>query len=322
MKKRGEYNIIRNNKSKTGAKPIMRKILIIGKTSYIARSLVAWLKREPGEYDVDAADIDDLKRGNYILESYDAVFHVAGIVNETKELDSLFKYVNRDLAIEIASKSKSGGAKRFIFMSSMDVYGAGSLYSRTQIINANSKVMKTDPNNRVKIEAEDNIMALNDDSFSVCVIRAPMVYGAACDGNYRQLRRFVLKFGLIPDYANCRSAIYIGNLCEYIRLLIESDISGVFCPMDAEPFNTPEVMERVAIENGRKYAKSKLFGACLKLASVFFIYLRDLFGNLSYDAALSGIPPEEYNILGLMDAVRETEMGFRLIKNIHGRRKL
>ena len=104
----------------------MKKILITGANSYIGTSFEKYIKENyPNDYIVDTVDMIDDSWREKNFSGYDSVFHVAGIAHqkETKENAHLYYEVNRDLAIETAKKAKSDGAKRFIFLSSMSVYG-------------------------------------------------------------------------------------------------------------------------------------------------------------------------------------------------------
>ncbi len=69
-----------------------------------------------------------MNHGRKDFLEYDVVYHVAGIAHrkETKENRELYYAVNRDLAYEVAKKSKQDGIKQFIFLSTMSVYGLES----------------------------------------------------------------------------------------------------------------------------------------------------------------------------------------------------
>lgn len=54
-------------------------------------------------------------------------------------MEDLYYKVNRDLAIEVATKAKIEKVKQFIFMSSMIIYGSDSKIGEQQIITADTK---------------------------------------------------------------------------------------------------------------------------------------------------------------------------------------
>jgi nucleoside-diphosphate-sugar epimerase len=217
----------------------MKNILITGKNSYIGISLENWLKREPYKYRVDTVDMKDGSWKEKDFSEYDVVFHVAGIthIKETSENQDLYYKVNRDLAYETAQKAKEDGVEQFIFLSSMSVYGI-----EKGVIEKNTPLKPNSAYGKSKIEAEELINKLEDNSFTVATLRPPMVYGKGCRGNYPRLAKFALKTPIFPQIDNKRSMIYIDNLSEFVKQLIDNQSGGLFFPQNAEYVNTSEMV--------------------------------------------------------------------------------
>ena len=153
----------------------MRKILIAGANSYIGTSIEKWLL--VNKYDkVDTIAMTDDEWKSYNFSKYDVVFFVAGIVHrkETMENKELYYKINKDLAVEVAKKSKQEGIKQFIYLSTISVYGIN-----TGCINDNTPLNPTNNYGKSKKEAEIELNKLNDEEFKVCIVRPPMVYGKA-----------------------------------------------------------------------------------------------------------------------------------------------
>ena len=91
------------------------------------------------------------------------------------------------------------------------------------------------------------ILELADEGFKAAIVRSPMVYGKNSKGNYPTLAKMALKLPLFPYVKNQRSMIYIGNLCEFIRLLITNEDSGIFCPQNSVYTNTSEMVKQIAL---------------------------------------------------------------------------
>jgi UDP-glucose 4-epimerase len=161
----------------------MKKILISGACSYIGISLERFLSQWPEQYQVDTLDVigDSWKSAD--IAGYDAVFHVAGIAHqkETAENSHLYFEVNRDLAVAMARKAKNAGIPHFVFMSTMSVYGMES-----GVITPDTKPQPKNSYGQSKLEAEDAMHAMEDESFRVAVLRPPMVYGKNCRGNFQR----------------------------------------------------------------------------------------------------------------------------------------
>lgn len=256
----------------------MKKILITGANSYIGTSFEKWLAPYPDKYLVDTVDMigDAWKKKDF--SRYDVVFHVAGIAHqrETKRNKDLYYKVNRDLAFETAKKAKTEGVTQFIFLSSMSVYGID-----TGII---TKDTPLDPNTnygKSKLEAEKLIRSLEDDTFKVAILRPPMVYGKGCPGNYPKLARLAVTVSFFPDIDNRRSMIYIDNLCDFIRMVIEDCKDGIFVPQNSEYVKTSEMVSLIAQAHGKKIRLTKIFNPLIRVLNINII--NKIFGDLVYE---------------------------------------
>ncbi len=213
------------------------------------------------------------------FSGYDAVFHVAGIahIKETKDNAHLYYEVNRNLAIETAQKSAACGVKQFVFLSSMSVYGLlnGMIDKETEMVPKNNY-------GKSKLAAEEELNKLVSDELKISIIRPPMVYGTNCKGNFVSLQKIAKTIPIFPYVNNKRSMIYIENLCEFIRLIIDAEESGIFCPQNAEYTNTTEMIKAIACANGKKVILVKGFSFFIKLLCQFLNVIRKAFVDLYY----------------------------------------
>ena len=285
----------------------MKKVLITGKDSYVGAALAGWLSQWPADYVVDTLEMREPAWRGFSFRGYDAVFHVAGIVHQPKAPRSLYYQVNRDLAIEAAQKAKGEGVGQFILMSTMAVFGVGDRMRRKNEIKAGAALRPKSAYGKSKKEAESGIMGMQGEGFAVCIVRAPMVYGANCPGNYGSLRRLAVQYGLGPLIENARSMIYVGNLCAFVRLLIDRQGQGFYHPQDSAYMCTAEVMAWIAMENGRPFRKSKLLAWAVKCLAPVLPGLRKAFGSLAYAYDLSAISPEDYCRWSPQEAIKATE---------------
>ena len=279
----------------------MKNILITGKNSYIGTSLENWLMREPDKYKVDTVDMKDGSWKEKSFSQYDVVFHVAGIahIKETSDNQNLYYKVNRDLAYETAQKAKQDGVEQFIFLSSMSVYGI-----EQGVIDKNTPLTPNSAYGKSKIEAEKLINKLQDDSFTVATLRPPMVYGKGCRGNYPRLVGLALKTPIFPKVDNKRSMIYIDNLSEFVKRLIDNRSGGLFFPQNADYVNTSEMVRIIAEVHGKRVVMTKLFNPLLRLLNVSTV--NKVFGDLVYDISMSDYV-SEYRICGFRESIKTTE---------------
>lgn len=257
-------------------------VLITGSNSYIGNAVRDYLLNEPDKYSVTVKGTIGWKPEADDFKGFDVVFNVAGIahVKETDANRNLYYEINRDLAIRIAECAKKAGVRQFVLLSSMSVYGmlSGHITKKT-VPNPVSAYGKS------KLEADEAISKISKDSngrFSFACLRPPMVYGKGCKGNYQLLKRFALRFPFFPNYDNQRSMIYIGNLCEFIKDVIDEGKNGMFFPQNEEYVNTSKLVALVAANNGKRINLTKAFNWAIKVLKLNII--KKVFGNLTYES--------------------------------------
>lgn len=271
----------------------MKRILITGANSYIGVSFENYIKENfAKDYEVDTVDMLDGSWREKDFSKYDVVYHVAGIAHSdsgkiSEEKSKLYYAVNTDLAIETAKKAKSEGVKQFIFMSSAIVYGESAKIGKSKVICKDTELSPANSYGDSKVQAEKGITSLQDYNFKVVILRPPMIYGKGSKGNFPTLIKFAKKLPFFPYVKNERSMLYVGNLVEFVRLMIENDESGVFFPQNAEYSNTSELVKMIGLGLGKKVRLIKGFGWLLKMLSIFTGLINKAFGNLAYDKALS-----------------------------------
>ncbi len=295
----------------------MKKILITGANSYIGTSVEKYLAKWPDHYKVDTIDMEKVDWKEKDFSIYDTVFHVAGIAHSddgkpTPEKKELYKKVNTELTIETAKKAKESGVKQFIFMSSSIVYGKAPKIGKTRIITAETKPSPDNCYGESKLKAEEGLKKLeketeNGQGFKVVILRPPMIYGKNSKGNYPLLSKLAKKTRLFPRVNSKRSMLYVENLAEFIRLMIENEERGTFCPQNKEYVNTSELVKMVRTVHGKKTGLIKGFTWALKLLGVFTHKVSKAFGSSYYEKSMSEYK-QEYRLVGLEESIRRTEL--------------
>lgn len=285
----------------------MKRVLITGKNSFIGTSIEDWLMREPDKYKVDTADMKDASWKEKDLSSYDVVFHVAGIahVSSDPKMEDLYYKVNRDLTIETAEKAKAEGVKQLIFMSSIIVYGDSS--SSKRIIDKNTVPTPSNFYGNSKLQAEEGIKHLESDDFKIVMLRPPMVYGKGSIGNYSKLANLSKKIPVFPDIDNERSMLHIDNLCEFIKIMIDYEETGLFFPQNKDYVKTSELVKTIAEIHGKKIWMTRAFNPILRL--MFGIRMvRKVFGNLVYEKSMSVYDKANYQIRDFRESIELIEL--------------
>lgn len=283
----------------------MKKILITGANSYIGTSFEKWVNQWPEKYSVDTVDTKDGSWKEKDFSEYDVVFHVAGIahVSSDPKMEDLYYKVNRDLTIEAAKKAKAEGVKQFIFMSSIIVYGDSS--SNKRVITRETVPTPSNFYGDSKLQAEQGITPLESDDFKVVILRPPMIYGKGSKGNYPRLAKLAQKLPIFPDIDNERSMLHIDNLCEYIRLMIDNEESGLFFPQNKEYVKTSEMVRLIAEVHGERVRLVKWMNRLIRFMFGIGI-VNKVFGNLVYEQSMSRYRVD-YQIRDLRESIELTE---------------
>ena len=277
-----------------------KKILIVGAKSYIGTSLANWLIKHSDEYSVH---ICSSRNGAWKTEDfsmYDVVLNVAGIchVDANPSMESLYYKVNRDLCEELANKSKKSGVKQFIFLSSMIVFN--------NLTGEISKKTLPNPNNfygKSKLQADNIIHSMQSDLFNVVSIRPPMVYGPKCNGNFQKLYNFSLWTPIFPNITNKRSMIYIDNLCEFIRIIINNRSSGIFYPQNKDYVNVSNTAQMISRLEGKKIYLTRIFNPLIKILLGKNNVINKIFGNYYYHQNMSLHDKYDYDLVNFKSSL-------------------
>ena len=284
----------------------MKRILITGKDSYIGTNFKKYLEQYPDNYYVEELDVRDENWKEFDFSSFDVVYHVAGLAHSTPDESQreLYYKVNTDLTYEIALKAKQEHIKHFIFMSSIIVYGSG-IIGEDRIITKDTPLTPDNFYGDSKKQAEIKIRPLEDENFKIVIVRPPMIYGPDSKGNYPLLAKFAKKTFIFPTLENKRSMLFLGNLMEFIKLMIDNEESGIFLPQNNEYISTKELIKKIAKVHHHKIWFVGIFNPLIRL---FYkhVYINKVFGNLTIAKELLNYQ-ENYNKYSLDESILITE---------------
>ena len=266
----------------------MIRILITGANSFIGKSFEKYIAQWPDKFHVDTVDMLDGSWREMSFTGYDSVFHVAGIAHQDSGKTSearkqLYFKVNTNLTVETANKAMAEGVRQFIFMSSIIVYGASAKLGQTKVITNETKPTPKGAYGQSKLKAENGILSLNNESFKVCILRPPMIYGPGCKGNFPLLTKAALKLPFFPDFHNERSMLFVGNLCIFLKAAVVEGLSGLYFPQNSEYVSTSEMVRQIAMTQGRKIRMIKMLNPLLMSLSGRIGLLDKVFGGLVYE---------------------------------------
>lgn len=262
-------------------------ILITGAGSYVGTSVERWIKNH-SNYRVDTLDMLKDTWRDTDFSQYDVVYHVAGIahVNAKANMEALYYKVNRDLTIEVAQIAKEAGVKQFIFMSSMIVFHE-SRSLQPEMITSDTKPCPNGFYGDSKLQAEKGLHELECDTFKVCILRPPMIYGPNSKGNFPRLIKLAAKTPIFPDFHNQRSMLYIDNLAEFVLQAVNRQLAGTFYPQNRELSDTVEIIRYFAKAQHHHVYFAKWLNPFVRIASHFLQPINKMFGTYYYAPEMS-----------------------------------
>jgi len=277
-----------------------KRVLVTGISGYLGTSFKQYMDKINGNMPQDLWHVTFVSMRNdkwkeMDFSEYDVILHAAGIVHRKEEpdMEQLYFDVNYKLTKELAEKAKAdsqvkqkvtGEAHRiqFVFLSTMSVYGIVS-----GRITAETKPAPVNFYGKSKLEAEEVLQAMQTEDFLVTIVRPPMIYGRDCTGNYSLLEKLATKIPFFPKTKNERSMLYIDNLSEFLRLAMEKEATGIFCPQNAEFVNTSEMVAAIRKSYGKAGVTIPGFGWLLNIFASKISLFAKVFGTLTYDKKMS-----------------------------------
>lgn len=258
----------------------MKKILILGKNSYVGEKLYCYLNNKKCEYLVDSISLRNVDIQKLDLSSYDTVIYLVGIAHkkETKQNKALYYDINYKLTCDFAEECKKQHVEHFLFISSMSVFGSDEgMIDQFTIPKPKTHYGKS------KLLAENYLVQnLRDNKFNVTIVRPPMIYGFKSIGNYSKLSSLSKKTPLFLNVKNKRSMIYIENLLFYIEEILKLENPKTYYhPQNSYYMNTSLMVKEIA---GIHQKKVKFININ-KFALSFLLkikILNKIFGDLYY----------------------------------------
>lgn len=290
----------------------MRKhVLVTGINSRIGNSLEKYLIENDTAKEV-IVERKSLKSGipkEEELSRFDVIIHVAAITQTdthklSPEVEAKYYEVNTDLTIKLAQKAKECDVKHFIYLSTMMVYGNPGFLNEHFLIDGNTIPHPQCVYGKSKYEGE-SILSLADESFSVSIIREPLIYGPSFDGEISKLGKLSKIIHVFPNIKCKKSIIHQHNLCVLIGEIVEQERGGVFCPQDKDCLTISELYARMSRCNGKRIILIPVMGWFMKLMALFISPIMSLCSDIAYDERLSIIEGIDYQLYSIEDMWKE-----------------
>lgn len=285
-----------------------KKVMLIGIGGYIGSKFIEYINRNFPDWQIDAVDSMNRKWEQAKFHGYDAVYNVSGLAhaNARQGSEDLYYQVNGQLPIDVAKKSKEENVPLFVQMSSQIVYGDMSGLGEEKIITADTVPTEPSIYGKSKMMAERGLKELADDNFQLAIIRPPLIYSEYARDNFPRLVNFAKRMHIFPKLENKQSMLYVDNLCELVRLIIENNKGGIYYPQQECYIETSKMVKNIADAVGNRMWQTRIFNPALRLLSKIpkLSFIHKAFGSIVYDMSLSNHFEGKYRIVSYNQSIQ------------------
>lgn len=298
-----------------------KKVMLVGIGGYIGGKFTEYIKKNYPDWQVDAVDSMNRKWADADFHGYDAVYNVSGLAHANARQGSEEQYyaVNGQLPIDVATKAKAEGVPLFVQMSSQIVYGDMSGLGEEKMITAETVPSEPTIYGKSKMMAERGLQALvetegsngsngsrGSKGFQVAIMRPPLIYSEYARDNFPRLVNFAKKMPIFPNLKNKQSMVYVDNLCELIRLIIENNKGGIYYPQQECYIETSKIVRDIANAVGNHMWQTRIFNPALRLLSKVpqLGFIHKAFGSIAYDMGLSNHFDGKYRVVSYEESIR------------------
>ena len=230
----------------------------------------------------------------------DVIFHLAGRAHHGNDSSASVRSVyfrdNLDVTRALAEAALKARVRRFVFASSVTVYGTASATGRAFREDSHVAPHPGDVYAQSKRAAEEFLLSSNICAAALesVVVRLPLVYGAGVKGNMASLVRLA-RSGLplpLAGIDNRRSFINIPNCVDFLLAAACHPDSGgrILLASDREDMSTPDIIRSMAREMDKPARLFSVPNTLLTAASFLLgqkVRLDKLAGNFQIDPTAS-----------------------------------
>lgn len=285
-----------------------KKVMLFGIGGYIGSKFIEYIKNNYPNWHIDTISSMNMEWTTADFTGYDAIYNVSGLAhaNARHGSEELYYQVNGQLPIDVALKAKTEGVPLFVHMSSQIVYGDMSGIGEEKMITLDTIPSESTIYGKSKMMAERGLQELINDNFQVAIMRPPLIYSEFARDNFPRLVNFAKKMPLFPKIENKQSMVYVDNLCELVRLIIENNKGGIYYPQQECYIKTSKIVADIAEAVGNKMWQTSIFNPALRLLSRIpqLGFINKAFGSIAYDMNMSNHFDGKYRVVSYEESIR------------------
>lgn len=263
------------------------KVLVTGATGFVGRRLCCSLDssnfdvvgvgrsnigRLPHSISYQCRDLETSTIKDLVTCDLSCIIHAAGRAHfrggDVSSQLELFRRANVEASVKLARLAVEARVKRFVFISSIGVYGSES---KEFPLSERSPFNAVSPYAVSKLEAERELISLFESTphSELTIVRPPLIYDVDAPGNFGRLLRLAfsdlpLPFGLC---SNRRNIIALRSFVEFLVACVRDPRAGnqSFVVSDTSPLSTADMLG--SLRRGMKRSE-RLFPVPPSLMSV------------------------------------------------------
>ncbi len=185
----------------------------------------------------------DLASAKLQLDGLRAVVHAAGLAHKRGVAAALWRQANVDASITVARAALAAGVERFIFISTIGVYGRSVSFT----VDEASPLNPMDGYALSKLQAETSLREIL--GARMTIIRPAAVIGPKCPGNLQLLMKLLAKGIPLPFAAikNQRSFIDADDLARLVVMVLNAEAAPELAiAASPETIATPQLIRLLA----------------------------------------------------------------------------
>ena len=266
---------------------IRKKALVTGATGVIGPDLVKYLIKRgysvralsrskpdalcfPDTVETIQGDITDHDTLKESVKNVDIVFHLAAKLHNSNPAPILYEAYQRNNVLgtrRLVTAARASGVRRFIFFSTVNVYGPGDL---KKIFDENSPLNPASAYAETKAQAERIVLS----EMPSVVLRLAAVYGPRMKGNYRRLLAALKKryFLMVGNGRNRRTLVHVQDVCRAAILAAEQGaaLGQTYNVTDGEIHTFREILRVMCSALGRGSPKIRISENVVRRIMGFF----------------------------------------------------
>lgn len=239
---------------------MMETILVTGASGFLGRRIVRFLQRFSDAYLLTTSRqqesfpnhlVRDLSSiTSELTANVDTVIHFAGLGSYKKANEQEFIQANVTNTMNIANAAVESGVKRFIFISTTDIYGADT--KGDVVLTESSEANPQTAYARSKLAAEEALKELcHGSSMNLVILRLPLIYHIDAINEFGDYIAMVREGRPLPldKINNKRSLLALCNFESALNAVLRHPtlMNETLIIADQLPLSTTEMMKGIAV---------------------------------------------------------------------------